>query len=120
MLPATHPKRSIRGAHCPRHVEIKQRLIAGRNQNVMRLVLIELTTAGGIELEASPLRSTVDCSERNSPLQQIPNSSIILRDFMELACCPFFISVAKLSAQAVTVCVILAILFCACGTTEYE
>ncbi len=26
----------------------------------MRLVLIELITAGGIELEASPLRATVD------------------------------------------------------------
>jgi hypothetical protein len=35
----------------------------------MRLVLIELITAGGIELEASPLRATVDYSERNSPLQ---------------------------------------------------
>ena len=30
--------------------------MAGRNQNVMRLVLIELITADGIELEASPLR----------------------------------------------------------------
>jgi len=27
---------------------------------------------------------------------------------------------ARLSAQAVIVCVILAILFCGCGTTEYE
>jgi hypothetical protein len=44
---------------------------------VMRLVLIELITAGGIELEASPSpvcaaspqRATVDYSERNSPLQ---------------------------------------------------
>jgi len=40
----------------------------------------------------------------------IPNSSIILRDFMELVRCAFFISVAKLSAQAIIVCVILAIL----------
>jgi hypothetical protein len=44
-------------------------LIAGWNQNVMRLVLIKLITAGGIELEASPLRATVDYPERNSPLQ---------------------------------------------------
>jgi hypothetical protein len=34
----------------------------------MRLVLIELIT-GGTELKASPLRATVDYSERNSPLQ---------------------------------------------------
>jgi hypothetical protein len=43
--------------------------MASRNQNVMRLVLIELITAGGIELKASPLCATVDYSERNSPLQ---------------------------------------------------
>jgi hypothetical protein len=43
--------------------------MAGRNQNVMRLVHIELITAGGIELKASLLRATVDNSERNSPLQ---------------------------------------------------
>jgi hypothetical protein len=43
--------------------------MAGRNQNVMRLVLIKLITAGGIDLKASPLRATVDYSERNSPLQ---------------------------------------------------
>jgi hypothetical protein len=34
----------------------------------MRLVLIEPRTADGIELKASPLRATVDYSERNSPL----------------------------------------------------
>jgi hypothetical protein len=62
-------RKPIRGANRRRHVEIKERLMAGRNQNVMRLVHIELITAGGIELKASLLRATVDNSERNSPLQ---------------------------------------------------
>ena len=35
----------------------------------MGLVFIKLITAAGIELKASPLRATVDYSERNSPLQ---------------------------------------------------
>jgi hypothetical protein len=35
------------------------KLKSGRNQNVMRLVLIKLITAGGIERKASPLRATV-------------------------------------------------------------
>jgi len=43
--------------------------MAGGNQNVMRLVLIKLITAGGIERKASPQRVAVDYSERNSPLQ---------------------------------------------------
>ena len=69
----SYDRRSLpsRAASCKTafHVEIKERLMAGRNQNVMRLVLIELITAGGIELKASRLRATVDYSERNSPLQ---------------------------------------------------
>ncbi len=78
----------------------------------MRLVLIELITAGGIELEASPLRATVDYSELNLPLQHdtyfIHHSS----RFRGTSVLPhIFIGVAKLSAQAVIVCVILAILF---------
>jgi hypothetical protein len=47
--------------------EVKESLMAGRNQNVMRLVLIELITAGH-RIKASPLCATVDYSERNSPL----------------------------------------------------
>jgi hypothetical protein len=41
--------------------------MAGRNQNVMRFGLIELITAGGIELKAPPLRATVDYFERIAP-----------------------------------------------------
>jgi hypothetical protein len=41
--------------------------MAGMNQTVMRLVLIELITAGGIELKASPLRAAVDYFERIPP-----------------------------------------------------
>jgi hypothetical protein len=52
---------SLRAASCKTafHVEIKERLMAGRNQNVMRLVLIELITAGH-RIKPSPLCATVD------------------------------------------------------------
>jgi hypothetical protein len=64
------------------------KLKSGRNQNVMRLVLIKLITAGGIERKGVAAARDGDYSERNSPLQLV--SSIILRDFVELACCPVF------------------------------
>jgi hypothetical protein len=68
----SYDRRSLpsRAASCKTafHVEIKERLMAGRNQNVMRLVLIELITAGH-RIKASPLCATVDYSERNSPLR---------------------------------------------------
>jgi hypothetical protein len=67
----THLKRSKTNLRrtSSKAVANKRKLFAGRNQNVMRLVLIKLITAVSIELEASPLRATVDYSERNSPLQ---------------------------------------------------
>jgi hypothetical protein len=69
--------------------------MAGGNQNAMRLVLIELIDCWRHRIQASPLCATVDDSERNSPRSNVPNPS-------------FFAT--SLSAYAVIVCAVLAIL----------
>ena len=56
-------------AHIVGMSKIKERLMAGRNQTVMGLVFIELINCWRHRIKASPLRATVDYSERISTLQ---------------------------------------------------